>query len=136
VELLKQRLLLPPAPAEQVAKLVSDLGSDRFSVRQDATQALEKIGASAEGFLRKVLNEKLSVEVQQRINKILAKRDGEAIVRLRALEVLEQIGTLEARQLLDRLASDLPDPRSAQVAAAAAQRLSQRVKANGPLKSP
>ncbi|HYV39989.1 MAG TPA: sigma-70 family RNA polymerase sigma factor, partial [Gemmataceae bacterium] len=40
---LKERMLVPPAPAEQLAKLIADLDSDRYAVRQEAVQALEKL---------------------------------------------------------------------------------------------
>jgi WD40 repeat protein len=49
VTLLKERMLVIPAPTDRVAKLIADIDSERFAVRQEATQALENMGESAEG---------------------------------------------------------------------------------------
>jgi len=117
---------LAPAAPDQVAKLVADLDSERFAVRQDAAQTLEKMGEAAEAALRKVLEGNPNLEVRQRLRQILEKRDQEAIRKLRAIEALEQIGTAEPRQVLQMLANAAPNPRVAEAGRAALERLAKQ----------
>jgi hypothetical protein len=124
--LLKKHLQVVPAPADQVAKLVANLDSERFAVRQEAAQALEKLGEAAEGTVRKILQGKPTLEVKQRLEQFLEKQSKEVVRKLRAIEAVEQIATPEAQQLLAELAQGAPNPRVAQAATAALQRLAQR----------
>jgi RNA polymerase sigma factor (sigma-70 family) len=123
--LSKQLKPAQPAAAEEVAKLVGDLGSERYAVRQKAAQALEAMGESAHAALHKTLKENLALEVRQRIEQILEKRDREVLRKLRAIEALEQIGTREAREVLEILARETPNPRVAEAAGAALRRLAK-----------
>src|SRR5262249_56718975 len=95
---LGERVPVAPAPADQVARLVADLDSERFTTRQNAAQALEALGEAAEGAVRKILEGKASLEVRRRLEQFLQNRDREVTRKLRAIDVLEQIGTGEARQ--------------------------------------
>ena len=126
---LRERLL-PKAPADalQVAKLIADLGSDEYPTRPKAMQALRDLGESAESALRKGLEGNPPLEVRQRLDQILEKRDRdpELIRRLRAIETLEHIGTPQARQMLQVLENASPNPRVAQAAAAALLRLDKK----------
>jgi WD40 repeat protein len=117
---------LPPAPPELVAGLLADLDNKAFGVRQKASRALEKLGEAVEPALRKALESKPTLEVRQHLEQILKKRDKEVIRQLRAIEVVEQIGTMEARQLLETTAKGAVNPRVAQAAAAALARLAKR----------
>jgi len=117
---------LPPAPGDQVAKLIADLDTDRFAVRQEAAKTLEQMGEAAEGALRKAMKGKLPLEVHQRVQQLLEKGNKDLIRKLRAIEVVEHIGTPEARQLLEALAKEAPNPRIAEAASAALQRLAKR----------
>jgi hypothetical protein len=56
----------------------------------------------------------------------LEKRNRDAIRNLRALEVLEQIGTAEARDILQTLAKSAPNIRVQQAAGGALDRVSVR----------
>ena len=114
------------ANAEQVAKLLASLASAEFAVRQRAITDLEALGDSAEGPLRNYLDTKPALEMRQRVEQVLEKRKGEVIRGLRAIEVLEQIGSGEARQALQALAKESPNPRLASAAAAALIRLNKR----------
>jgi hypothetical protein len=125
VPFLKGRLLVAPAAPEQVAKLIADLDSGSFAVRQKAAQALAELGEAAEGAVRQTLKGKLTLEVRRRLEQILEQRDRELLRKLRAMEALEHIGTAEARQVLKALADAAPDPRVAQAAGAALQRLAR-----------
>jgi hypothetical protein len=127
IPLLKEQMReIPPAPAETVAKLVAELESDRFAVRQKASQALDDLGESAEAHLRKALEANVTLEVRQRIEQILEKRNRDTLRKLRAIEALGQIGNAEARQVLERLAQGTPNPRVAQAATAAVKRMADR----------
>ncbi len=123
---LAERLKQPPAAKpDQFAKLLADLDSDRFDVRQKATRELDQLAEGAEAALRKAMTGNLPLEVRQRIEQILAKRDKDAIRNLRAIEALEQIGP-DARQVLQALAKESPNPRVAQGATAALERMAKR----------
>jgi RNA polymerase sigma factor (sigma-70 family) len=93
----------------EVAGWLVDLGSDRFAVREKATEALEKIGDLAEPALEEALGGKPSLEVRRRLERLLAKLRPSVLPPgqlrlLRGVEVLERSGTAEARQLLAVLA--------------------------------
>ncbi len=90
---LSQRLkLLPNAPAAEVARLIGELDNERFTVRQKASQTLEAMGESVEAALRKALKDNLTLELRQRVEKLLDKRDQAVIRDLRAIEAVEHIG--------------------------------------------
>src|SRR5262249_37818466 len=97
VPFLKQRL--QPAPvgeAKRIAALIVDLGSERFAVRRKAAEELEKFVDQAEAALGQKLAEKVPLESRQRIERLLTKLanpSGERLRVLRAIEVLEHIGT-------------------------------------------
>jgi hypothetical protein len=81
--------------------------------------------------LREKLKDKPALEMRQRIDALLQKLDGPvpspAQLRIiRAVQVLEQIGNLDAGKLLEKLAAGLPDERLTQEAKAALERLSMR----------
>ena len=107
---LRQRLR-PVAISADHAKLVADLDSKQFAVRDKAFRTLDELGGAAEAVLHKTLREKPSLEVQRRLEQLLEKRRKDAIRPLRALEALEQIGTAEARQVLEVLAKGAANPR-------------------------
>jgi hypothetical protein len=123
VAMLKQRLLVAPAPAEQVAKLLADLDSDRFAGREKAAQALDALGDTAEAAIRKVVANNPTLEMRRRLEPILANRDKAALRPLRAIDALEQARTAEARQVLEALATEAANPRVGEAAAAALKRL-------------
>jgi WD40 repeat protein len=107
-----ERYLKPVAPvdAKQVARLLADLDSEQFAVREKAMQQLEKLGDSAATELSKALAGKPSLEVKRRIEQLLEKHNGADHLRMvRALETLEAIGTAEARDLCAKLADGVAD---------------------------
>jgi RNA polymerase sigma factor (sigma-70 family) len=125
--LLKVRLQpATPADAQKFQALVAELDNKDFAVRDKATRMLEGMGEAAEAALRKTLQGNPSLEVRQRLELILQKRGKDVIRQLRAIEALEQIGTVEARQFLEGLAKAIPNPQSAHAAAEAAKRLAKR----------
>ncbi len=131
VRLCRERLRPAAAPDRQrIARLLADLEDDRFAVREKATAELEKLAEIAEPALRKTLTGKPSLEVRRRIESLINKLDKPItspveLQTLRAIEVLEQIATPEAKQVLDSLAQGAPEARLTQEAKASLERLAQ-----------
>jgi WD40 repeat protein len=117
----------------QVAHLLADLDSDRFAVRERATQELKRLGDLVEPALRHALTGKPSAEVRRRIGAVLQEIDlpnsPGRLRALRAVELLEQIGTPAARQTLRELAQGAPAGRLAREAKTALERLARQSKA-------
>jgi RNA polymerase sigma factor (sigma-70 family) len=95
--------------AERVSKLIVALDDDDFEKRERATQELARLGEQAESALKKALKDTPSAEVRRRIEYLMERmqssgESGERLKQARALEVLEAMGTPEARALLDELA--------------------------------
>ncbi len=132
VALLAGRLApIAPPPAELLQRLLRDLGSDAFAVRQPAERQLRQLGERAEPALREALRQERTIEPKRRTEALLAALSpagllsGEALRALRAVHVLEHAGTAEARQLLERVAGGVPTARLTREAAAALARLDQ-----------
>jgi hypothetical protein len=129
---LADRLQPVTAPdAKQLARLIADLDSDEFAVRQQATTALKGLGEAAGPALRKVLADGPSTDVQRHVEKLLADLEQladfpERLCVLRAIELLEHAGTAEARRLLERLADGMPEARVTQDAKRSLERLAKQ----------
>jgi WD40 repeat protein len=131
--LFKERLRpAVSAPAERLRRLLAELDSPDFTTRTDAARELEKFGDLAAPALRRALEDKPSLEVRRRIESVLAAgrfvRQHEALRRLRAVRVLEQIGTAEALRLLRKLAEGNPSARETAAAREASTRGQQQAK--------
>ncbi len=132
VTLFEERLKAVAAVAPQrLQKLVSELDSDKFATRDRATQELEKLGELAEATLQQTLTEKNSAEQRRRIENLLERlggieEDPERLRALRAVEVLEWVGTPAAQALLKRLAQGATTARLTEAARKALERLRQR----------
>jgi WD40 repeat protein len=100
--------------AEALRRLLADLGSEEFRVRERAGSRLAEFGPEAEPALRRALDADPELEVRRRIEAVLPeirRRSwaGEGLRRLRAVQVLERIRTAEARETLRRFAAADPD---------------------------
>jgi RNA polymerase sigma factor (sigma-70 family) len=132
VPLLKEHLRpVAPVDAKRLAGLIAALDDDAFDVREKASTELEKLGETAEGALRKALEGEPSPEVRQRVKALLEKVAGrtpsaERLRTVRTLEVLEQAGSPEARQILESLAKGAPGAWLTQEAQRAVARLARR----------
>jgi hypothetical protein len=129
--LLRKRLRpAAPAPAEQTRRLLADLDSDEFRRREAAAARLRELGDRAAGAMRKTLEAKPTLETRRRVEALLKALEeppsGETLRALRAVAVLERIGTPEARELLKELADGDPDARLTRAARASRQRLVER----------
>jgi len=135
VPLAQKRLRPASKPNTQdITRLIADLDSKQFAVREKATEELEKNGEMAEPALRTKLADNPSLEVQRRIEKLLTRlepQDSSELLRsLRALELLEYIGTSEAKQVLETLATGAEAARLTTEAKASLNRLNKRVPGN------
>jgi WD40 repeat protein len=124
------RARLRPVPhrdAKVFAQRLAELDSDKYQVRNQAMLALEQWGDVAEVPLRKALGRKPSLEARQRIEKLLAAIDAlavdsETLRLLRAIAILQAIGTEPARQVLQDLAQGAPGARVTEAARTALAR--------------
>ena len=129
---LKQNLH-PARIAEEgrLTQLITDLDSDQFTVRARAEQELELMGWQAETALRQALKKSPSLEARRRMEGLLAQLRGKSLPAdllraLRAAEILERIGTPEARRLLESLAGGASEGRLTLEAKASLHRLAKR----------
>ncbi|HTU89062.1 MAG TPA: hypothetical protein VMF69_03095 [Gemmataceae bacterium] len=125
---------LPPAKAadpQHLRRLLTDLDSEQFAVREKVQKELEILGDLAEPALRQTLANKPSLEIRQRVRAVLELlrdpvRQPELLQALRAVAVLEDIGAPEARRLLQELAKGAPEARLTREAKASLKRLERR----------
>ena len=122
---LKDHLRPRVVDTKRIEKLLADLDADQFETREAASQELARWRYRAEPLLRRALDEKPSQEARRRLQAILAEPNrptAEDVRRLRAIAVLERIGTPEARQVLANLAGGA-EARETHEAKAALERL-------------
>jgi hypothetical protein len=134
---LRKRLTAPRPPAaytpEQIDRLIRDLDADSFETRQKATRDLEGAGASAVAAIQKALRNPPSLEAKRRMERLLVQLDpgthsAEDLIAFRAVQVLEVVGTPEARKLLKELARTEASRRLAEEARDATERLARPVR--------
>jgi dipeptidyl aminopeptidase/acylaminoacyl peptidase len=116
------------ATAEQIQKWLSELGSDKFVVREAATRNLQRLGKSVAPALRETLQGTKSLEVRRRLEGILttleeSQLSGDELRLVRAVQTLEQIGSRDARVVLEDLARGTRGPLLQEEARAALKRL-------------
>jgi WD40 repeat protein len=122
--------LRPAAPADprRLARLIADLDSERFEVRDRAARELAELADAAEPALRRACEAGASLETRRRAEQLLGKLSLASPERLRlfrALEVVEHTGAPEARRLLADLAGGLPGALLTREARASLKRLDQ-----------
>jgi hypothetical protein len=132
LSLLRQRLRPVCLDPGQLPRLIADLDHRRFAVRERASRELERLEECAEGALCQARAGRPSAEVRRRIDLLLERL---RTLRLspsperrrlsRAVDVLEQIGSPEARALLAGLARGFPAADLTVEAKAALERLTQ-----------
>jgi RNA polymerase sigma factor (sigma-70 family) len=122
---------LRPARAlerDELRRLVADLDSDRFAVRDAAAKRLEQLGDENESAVKRALDNGPSNELRRRLEAWLADLThiglvGARLRSLRGAQVLERIGTIEARRVLADLAKGDPAARLTKEAKAGLDRL-------------
>jgi RNA polymerase sigma factor (sigma-70 family) len=131
VPFLRRHLRPVPEPdAKKIRQHLTDLDSERFAVRERASKELEDLGPAAVPALREVLDKNPTLEMRRRVEQILSRSLGRAtppdtLRRLRALQVLEQIGSPDARRWLTEMAKGAAYAEETQDAQAALRRLSR-----------
>jgi WD domain, G-beta repeat len=115
-----------------VELLLADLDSSKFAIREQATKELELLDERATDLLRKVLENKPTLEMRRRVEAILKsltqkwfRPSPERLQGLRSLEVLERIGGSDACQALEQLAGGAAGARLTQEARGALTRLAK-----------
>ena len=126
VPFLKDRLRPPVVVAvyERIPKLIADLDDENFEVREKAAKELEQIGQATHPALRKALIDG-SAEVKRQAGLLLETRgeaphlSAEELRMLRAIEVLQNVGTPDVQPALRKLtvgAAEAPVTRDAVLA--------------------
>lgn len=112
----------------KVKKMIADLDSPKFAEREAAIKVIESAGAAATPTIRDSLNGELPIETRRRLESIVAKIDDprSAPRGIRALQVLELIGTSEARAILATFAAGPRETVETDEARASLDRLSAR----------
>jgi HEAT repeat protein len=133
IPFLRERLRPASAPnALRLAKLVSQLDSEEFAAREQATAEMTNLGEEAAPALRRALETAASPEVGRRIQAILKQLEqpsGQRWRQLRAIQMLEQVGNAEAQALLRTLTQGDGDAWLTQEAKASLERLTRRTAA-------
>jgi Anaphase-promoting complex subunit 4 WD40 domain len=125
---------IKPAEGPEVnalAKLTADLSDAKFATRERARKELEHLGEAAAPALRQTVDSSPSAEARRVAKKILdglqtVVLSGERLRELRAVEVLERVGTPEAIELLKKLAGGAAETIPTPQARAALERLAAR----------
>ena len=126
-----------PVPAVDAIKYqewITNLGSDQLAVREAAVKELEGIGGHLKPFIEKTMKEKQYLETHRRLEQILkaleeARTDTPSLSTLRtirAIMVLERVGSPEAQAMLETLSRGAPGARETEESRASLERLSNR----------
>jgi WD40 repeat protein len=108
--LFKDRLRpVTAADVKRIPRLLADLGSPKFAVRQEAYLELEKLVDLPVPACRRMLNESVPLEVRQRLERLVKRATAPIppptrLREVRALEILEYLETPQTRRLLEALA--------------------------------
>jgi WD40 repeat protein len=110
VAFLKTHLKPTPAPTDaDVDRLLARLAAPAFAAREAAARDLDALGGLAVAKVRDRLAGVTSAEVRQRLDEFLKRHDrpgrttGYRLREMRSVELLEMIGTADARALLTDL---------------------------------
>src|SRR5262249_23561853 len=132
VAFLRQQLRpVQPADTKEIIRLIAELDSDRYLVREKASAQLLKHSLHAVAAMEKVLDNRPTLEVRLRLEQVLSKIEnhtlpGGMLQAMRALEALEMQGTTDAVSLLETLSRGEADAWLTREAAAALQRVRDR----------
>jgi hypothetical protein len=119
VPFLLQRLKLREPSADEIKaqRLIADVDAKKFETRERAMKELEKLGKPAASALRTALARSPSAEANKQLKRLLELLGGgeygvltpEEERDVRAVLVLEQADTPEARKVLEALTKESPD---------------------------
>lgn len=122
---------IPKVTDAMLTRIIRDLDAEEFAKREAASTELERLGSAAVPRAKRELERAASPEVARRLRQFLAGHAGPDLPAgelrsLRAVDILEAVGTPAARKLLADLAAGAPTARLTQEAAAAERRLRGR----------
>lgn len=129
-ELLRSKITPVAAPpADQVKRWLTDLGADRYAVREAATKGLQTLGRLVQPELQATRERATSEEIHTRLDALLARftagRLPTELAQARAVAALEAAGTPAAQKLLAEWAAGAPGARLTVDAKAALIRLGE-----------
>jgi RNA polymerase sigma factor (sigma-70 family) len=120
-----------PADPQRVRQLIADLDSNEFARRDAVYHELEALGDKVRPALRKALEGKPPLEQRKRLEALLAAprtiRQPDLLRQVRAIQVLEMIGSEEAQRVLRLVAGGAAEARLTEEARASLQRLTTRL---------
>jgi len=131
VALIRGRLpAATPPDARQVKQWINDLDSPRFAVREQASRKLEELGGLAESSMRMALEHAPPLELRRRLEKLVEKLAApvtlpDQLRTVRAVEILEHVGTAGAKELLRAYAAGAAGARLTADSAEALRRLNK-----------
>jgi WD domain, G-beta repeat len=126
VPLLKQRLRpveLNAGVRKECDGLIAALDHESFEARDEATRKLEAMSPWVEAHLKSALANAKTLELQRRLQALIAQVGQSTLPLLRAVEALEHAPGPEARLLLQQLAAGEPQARITREARQSLQRL-------------
>jgi WD40 repeat protein len=119
-----------PVSADDAKSLIADLDNKEFEKREAASRRLAELGEQIEPLLEAALKAKPTGEQRRRIehlsSTIHTRHSPDQLRSLRAVEILEHIGTSEARQILQSLAKGAPADRLTREAQDSLDRLASK----------
>jgi sugar lactone lactonase YvrE len=119
-----------PVSEAEMDKAMADLRDDDYEVRAQAFRRLAAAGELARPRLKRALANQPSADLRRQVEGLVERLDGppgpEQLRRLRAVEVLEYIGSEEARKALRKLAAGPGGALAAEDARAALRRLERK----------
>jgi RNA polymerase sigma factor (sigma-70 family) len=129
VPFLRKNLQPAAVDAARLRRLIADLDSEAFAVRQQAARGIEELGDLAKDALQETAAGAASAEARKQAERLLEEIEnrerhlrGGRLREVRAVEVLERVGGQEARQVLRELAGGMPQTRLTREAKTALQR--------------
>jgi WD40 repeat protein/HEAT repeat protein len=126
----KQLKPIPIVQDKEIAGLLDNLNADDFKVREEATEALSKIGEQALPAMKQALTGKIPLEARKRLERLVEQVNSQAAAPLlrglRAIEVLEHTPTAESKHVLVALSGGAPQSKITREAKASLQRLTHR----------
>jgi hypothetical protein len=132
VPFLKEHVKALPNPdPATVKKLIADLDAKEFKDREKAQDSLAELEATVEFSLRQALKDSRSEEATRRIKALLARLDivnmpGQRLRNVRTVQILEQIGSDQAKEVLRELGKGAREAILTQIAKAALGRMNNR----------
>lgn len=134
VPMLRSKVVPVATPDKnRIRKLIADLDSEVFRVRDVARQELSKYGDLAAHALKAALKKCPVLETQRRLEKLLTQLERDPspveVREIRAIQSLELAGTPEAQALLHHWAGGAPGARLTENARSALDRVARRAKA-------